>query len=404
MNDILKNNDEINKEGAACTSIEQKKKWWNERFALDKKLGDFLGELEYYLKLNRIRDMLTIVTNVSEDMNEVLSSLNEFVQKKLGTEAKATLLSLLYLNFACGSTTLADSQLTETISTILQNSLSSKESTKSIQVHNEDLAEFKQIIDSIMFLDFKRHFRAPKHLFIVLDKNLCGVPLENIPSLRNYSISRVPSLEILENMLKTGSPKTKSLDYRMSSKNTFYLLNPSTDLKNTENRFESLLKADDSWDGIVGKIPEDYGVIQKVRQSNLFLYFGHGGAEKYIKSNELRNNGMKKLPCALLFGCSSGYLKEVGQFDPYGTVYDYIAGGSPSVLVNLWNVTDKDLDRFTLGLFHNWGLLRMEGKKVEAPKNLAESLMCARDECKLRYLTGCAPVLYGIPVSLIDAE
>ena len=27
------------------------------------------------------------------------------------------------------------------------------------------------------------------------------------------------------------------------------------------------------------------------------------------------------------------------------------------ILVNLWDVTDKDIDKFTISLFENWGLI-----------------------------------------------
>ena len=34
-------------------------------------------------------------------------------------------------------------------------------------------------------------------------------------------------------------------------------------------------------------------------------------------------------------------------------------------------------------------------------KNLAKSLSVSRSACKLKYLVGCAPVCYGVPVHLL---
>ena len=55
-------------------------------------------------------------------------------------------------------------------------------------------------------------------------------------------------------------------------------------------------------------------------------------------------------PAALLMGCSSGRLRtERGATGNacVGPVATYAAHGSPCVVVNLWDVTDRDIDRFT---------------------------------------------------------
>lgn len=42
------------------------------------------------------------------------------------------------------------------------------------------------------------------------------------------------------------------------------------------------------------------------------------------------------------------------------------------------------------------------GDNVEQDtKNLVECVSAARAACKLRYIVGCAPVCYGVPVHLI---
>ena len=98
----------------------------------------------------------------------------------------------------------------------------------------------------------------------------------------------------------------------------------------------------------------------------------------------------------------------------------------------LWDVTDKDIDRFAMKTFTEWGLLREDtvskegigpkrcGRNVKvkakavnlssepvhggaAPKRkvaLGEAVANARSSCVLRYLNGAAPVIYGIPVVL----
>ena len=49
-------------------------------------------------------------------------------------------------------------------------------------------------------------------------------------------------------------------------------------------------------------------------------------------------------------GCSSGRLTGAGAAAHTGAVAAYLASGSPCVVANLWDVTDRDIDAFTTSL------------------------------------------------------
>ena len=66
---------------------------------------------------------------------------------------------------------------------------------------------------------------------------------------------------------------------------------------------------------------------------------------------------------------------------------------SPSVLACLWDVTDKDIDRFTKTLLKTWLIEEKSDKKW-----LLDEIPAARRACKLKYLVGAASVLYGLPI------
>src|SRR5690554_3902175 len=83
-------------------------------------------------------------------------------------------------------------------------------------------------------------------------------------------------------------------------------------------------------------------------------YFGHSGGEQYIKSSQIRQLG--NCAVSLLLGCSSGSLKGAGEFDPTGNAVNYLLAGCPTLVANLWDVTDRDLDRFSKAMFSLWGL------------------------------------------------
>ncbi|KAI8988789.1 hypothetical protein BDB01DRAFT_568543 [Pilobolus umbonatus] len=93
-------------------------------------------------------------------------------------------------------------------------------------------------------------------------------------------------------------------------------------------------------------------------------------------------------------GCSSGVLEANGEFDPHGYVLNYLLAGSPAVVANLWDVTDKSIDTFTKNMLTTWGVFDHSRKS----KSLVQAVTEARSHGKLTYLIGAAPVVYGIPV------
>jgi separase len=99
--------------------------------------------------------------------------------------------------------------------------------------------------------------------------------------------------------------------------------------------------------------------------------------------------------------------------------------GCPAVVGTLWDVTDRDIDRFAGRSFEEWGLLpkgtfkedkRAKGKsrassedetttgeseeegQVMRNVSLAEAVARSREACRFKYLNAAAVVLYGIPV------
>jgi hypothetical protein len=58
-----------------------------------------------------------------------------------------------------------------------------------------------------------------------------------------------------------------------------------------------------------------------------------------------------RVPAAVLMGCSSAKLFQASRGSALsGPLASYLAAGSPCVVGNLWDVTDRDIDRFTTAL------------------------------------------------------
>jgi separase len=77
---------------------------------------------------------------------------------------------------------------------------------------------------------------------------------------------------------------------------------------------------------------------------------------------------------------------------------------SPTLVANLWDVTDRDIDKFTQGVFDHLHLTPDEVRRSHKGRTVETSVVAAvaksRHLCKLKYLTGAAPVVYGIPFYL----
>lgn len=98
----------------------------------------------------------------------------------------------------------------------------------------------------------------------------------------------------------------------------------------------------------------------------------------------------------------------MGDFERIGTPNNYMLAGCPTLVANLWDVTDRDIDKFALSVFSKLELEPEEVKKWSSgrkgPADCKTSIVAAvaqsRDVCKLKYLTGAAVVVYGIPFYL----
>ena len=110
--------------------------------------------------------------------------------------------------------------------------------------------------------------------------------------------------------------------------------------------------------------------------SNLVSYFGHSAGEQFLPRQ------CQVQSPAVLMGCSSVALDGCLTGPP--TVY--LQGGSPALIGCLWDVTDRDIDRFTERL-----LDRLNGKD-----DWATVIKESRSACLMRHLNGSATVLYRI--------
>ena len=92
----------------------------------------------------------------------------------------------------------------------------------------------------------------------------------------------------------------------------------------------------------------------------------------------------------MLFGCNSGRLERDGrQLDPEGHANNFIIASVPSMLGFLWNITDKDVDQWTIKLLRYW-------TEDGCQKDFVQCVADMRTEFQ-RITNRAALVVYGLP-------
>lgn len=120
-----------------------------------------------------------------------------------------------------------------------------------------------------------------EHLFLVLDKNVQGLPWESLPILRGRSISRVPGVQFLLDRLSfakckresVGQPHDPRFGAAIDPRKGYYILNPSKDLGKTEERFrdwaQDMKKA--GWGGVIGQALSEQQFINALETQDLVV-------------------------------------------------------------------------------------------------------------------------------------
>ncbi|KAJ7173997.1 cysteine peptidase C50 [Mycena crocata] len=423
---------------------EARARWWKERTALDARMCDLLENIEFCW-LGAFKTILSPRTNLTAaaisdlrgQFDKVFHRGLRFQDKKVkprpvGTHkrlpsesqipSKVALDDVLLECFSTLSPKCRDEELEDLVFFILDL----------YQFHGVPVAIAEVDIDQVVVdlrgvleehharLAGRRRGAGPasakiedEHMFLILDKNVQGLPWESIPILRGKSISRIPSVDFLldrvqlAGWLAHGAGSSVVDRASVDPHKGYCVLNPSGDLTRTEGRFRGWVADMETvgWQSVIGRAPSEQQFLDALKKKDLVVYFGHGGAEQYLRSHKIRN--LPRCAATMLWGCSSGSLREMGDFDRVGTPYNYMLAGCPTLVANIWDVTDRDIDIFSQTVFdklklnaegvRNWDA---HGGSREGQTSLIAAVAQSRSSCKLKYLTGAAPVVYGIPFYL----
>ena len=372
-----------------------KRKWWDERHSIDHDLRSLLQKAENrYFGHDGVRQMFLPrsmgISNSDDDSSECsicpdnLASRFEAAERETARtfdhEAERLTLQKLTvaaikerLNFlSVDASRMRKLRKADLIELLIEQTEKDLHVEKQSSVCHVDIEEPQMDSPKI-----KRKDEYDHCCILILDEHIHRLPVESMAMFENQAITRMPSLPFVlaalqESYFMNSNPIPKEVD----PNRVHYILDPEQNLSETASKIEPALTnlaSENGWEwkGCVGEMPTPKLMSNALTQENgLILYCGHGGGEKFFSRSQVEDfincyspedKSVPRRGCSsvvLLMGCSSGKLKSVNSpkdntsgfvypmhYEPEGIALSYIYAGAPCVVGNLWDVTDRDIDR-----------------------------------------------------------
>lgn len=389
-----------------------RRKWWETRYLLDSKLKNLINKIEdcWFSGFRSILNDHFIDKIAFEDFKtNFYKTLQQYLPSRMKMGNSESFIQIedwilkLFLDLVPGDTkyvTMIDDLIYFILDILLYHGEANAYDEIDLNQLHIQLVENIKDYQARVFVN-KNTRNKKKHTFFIISDKCHPFPWENLSFLQKMSITRVPSYTHLYKLLEKAQFK---LPVQISIKEKIgMVLNPHADLIKTEARFKDIFHklVNDTLHSIaiIGQKPEEAKFLELIKKSNLFIYVGHGSGEQYARLKWVKQ--CDQIATSFLLGCSSASMKPYGLLQPTGSMYSYLQGGSPYVLGNLWDVTDKDIDKFSVSLFERSGLIKNLQGEVSGYQDVSHAVNDAREVCHLRYMNGASPVGYGLPIAFV---
>ncbi|CAD6194659.1 unnamed protein product [Caenorhabditis auriculariae] len=369
---ILAEDERVTKNASAMTP----KKFWDGRYAIDNRFKNFLPEVEENLLCGAAAFMLPSAS-LSDSLGTETDALIKYTNSKFSlSDAK----ELLWLTFVADEENwrAAVDRLT---------ALRNIDAKRMEQVKNSYAQLKRKVAKKMDTAELERK----RYTLLELNSEISLFPWEKLPVLENHLfVSRIASIHAFFLHIHTKPEIPRAVDINKS----YYLLDPDNNLGDTKKRiFDYMAKF--PWKGVVGGSPSVADITEAFANMDMFFYFGHGCGTRHVSRKTIKQSKCNAI--SMLMGCGS--VKTVPQgrgFDGRSVVYDYAIAQCPLIVGCLWTVTDGEIDRYLMRMIDACFTKEKTGEQM--PPVIVEGMREARDKSKLRCLTGCAVVSYGLPV------
>jgi len=386
-----------------ASSRESKIVWWENRLRLDSTIQNRLIELDSALGAWRVFFLGEFCDQHNEQAAKLLVSELERVAKMNGLSLITNVHGYASL-LSQGIELITTTELTNALSALLISAeqdqmlnYSAPSAGNINQTLNTSITRLAVEIKEVVLANRPAHVRRGA-ILLSLDGYVKHIAWESIITLKHQRIYRTPSAAIgrATATLRAGMQEQNIMDVGKS----YFVLNPTGDLLRTQRHLEPILRKS-GWAGIQGRTPSSAEAIRALQEFECYLYFGHGSGQDFMQRLAIRDIFI--CAAAILMGCSSGVYDHLDSSATACTSVLYLFAGAPFVLGNLWDVTDKDIDRFSNSLLDEW-FSKCSTRIATDDNCVSVAVQRARTACQLQYLVGAAPVLYGIPTSIWDSR
>ncbi|XP_048856344.1 separin [Brienomyrus brachyistius] len=364
---IVQEMDSVQKQQKVVSSVADKAQWWEGRRALDSRVEKLLGKMREMLScwMGLLLPLSSDpeVSHQAKDLHQTLTECGAHITEEL---LKVVLSAAPLLS---------------------QHDIQALVGGLSSQKPEQTLSRLQAAVSAL------RDRAEPRgHVVLILDKYLQKLPWESISCLRSCSVTRMPSLQFLIGHSVSKEMDADSLLNRgVDPKKVFYVLNPDANLTDSEGRFREWFAEEPGWEGVCGAAPNPVQLQEAMTTKDLYIYVGHGAGARFLEGQRILKEELRA--ASFLFGCSSAALAVHGELEGSGIILNYLMAGCPLILGNLWDVTDRDIDRFTRALLQSW----LSAGRGAA---LLDHMTSSRQATHLKHLIGAAPVVYGLPIFL----
>jgi len=390
FNRIIKESDVTITNAPKCQEREDRTVWWATRYKLDEDLKTLLRSMEedvFYCWKGILLGILPLDKTHDMKIAEVKANLASFI------DFKNPVLKTRFDILINAVPALSKIQMRDALRELLRKPSSEKEAFEVLETLYIKKQPVLKTRGTTGDRKRKRHrimvnledACVRSHIFLSVSKGLAQFPWESLPMFLTEKyiqpICRVPALEFaIERLPKKGLGKSIIL----RKKQVFYILDPAANLKKSREKFLPIFVDGHGWRGIVAKAPTTEEYERSLVNHSMMIFIGHGSGELYFSASKVEKIKVKAI--TFLMGCSSGKLRYDGIYVPRGVALSYMIGEAPLVITNLWDVTDRDIDKY----FDRLLVRVLEGDDI------ATAVARTRSVCKLPYLNGAAPCCYGI--------
>ena len=259
--DVIEKFNQIIQDNDGSMKQNERTKFWTTRNLLNKRLIEYLYEIDDTL-FDYARYFLLGSYSNANLIEECKHEMKTFYKKFGLSPIKLTLeqKQVIYLLF----NVLFDDEILNEKTTKYKFKQHINDAFKYAKFSPKQCETFISYISETYLNNLTRKKIQRKHVCLLIDKYLHQIPWECLPITKQQTITRMPSLHFLLAHLQT----CKST---INKNKAFYIVDPGGDLVYTKQKFQTFFEQQKGWNGIIGNAPDESQFKKALTENDLFV-------------------------------------------------------------------------------------------------------------------------------------